>query len=379
MPGDSIREILDQAASASEAGTLDAGAPAPAPVASSGTPAAPAPVAGTPAASAPATPSGTPAAAPGAPVATAGAPAAPKPEGPGTKPELGEDGQPVKQNIAAVITQKAPGTWTPAAREHWNSVPQEVREEVLKREREVSRAMTQSSQARQFQQEFHQAIQPYMANIQAQGATPVQAIQTMFNIDHQLRSGPPASKAQLVAALCRDFGIDLELLDHALAGVQPPASKTSGIDPAEVQRLVQAQLAPFQQSMQQQNQNLMAEIAGEVDTELSTFASTHEFYNDVKEDMADIIELGQRRGMKVSLTDAYERATLLSVPVRAVMEQRKAANAGQQAHQVAQQAKAGAFGIKPSAETGTTNLPAGDSIRDALERSIAHHSGRVNG
>lgn len=365
---DDIRSLLDTNTSASEAGTLQVPSPGETASAPSSTTPASAPSA------APAAPTSTE----GTPVATTTAPATQKPEGQTPKTPAEGTTDPIKQNVAAVITQKAPGTWTPAAREHWNSMPQEVREEVLKREREVSRAMTQSTQARQFQQQFQTLVQPYMANLQAQGAQPLQAIQTFFNIDHQLRSGQPQTKAQLIAGLCKDFGIDLELLDFALAGQQPPANKQQAFDPNQLKTLVQQELAPIRQQFQTQNAQLLQEIEGEVDNELSTFASTHEFYNDVKEDMADIIEMGARRGVNISLTDAYERATLLSAPVRAVIEQRKTASTAQQAHVVAQQAKSGAFGIQNSAEATTTNLPAGDSIRDAIERSLAHHSGRMN-
>jgi hypothetical protein len=285
-----------------------------------------------------------------------------------------------------VAVKKAPGTWTPAAREHWNSIPEDVRNEVIKRESEVSRTMTQSATARKFQQDFNQLIQPHMAHIQAEnGGNVFGTIQQMFNVGTVFRTGSATNKAALVADICKQFGIDLQLLDASLdkvynggQGPNPNQQPQGGIDPRQIQQMVNQQLAPILQQQRASQQSLLSQIETEVDTELDGFAAAHEFYDDVKEDMADIIEMAARRGKNVSLTEAYERATLLSVPVRAVMEQRRAASASQQSHAVAQQAKAGAFGIQNSAETTTTNLPAGDSIRDSIERAIAHHSGRIN-
>lgn len=375
MPGDSIRELLDANITAAEAPAATVGAPS-APVVTA-TPAPPGPVV-TPEGTTPAP--GTPpvASTPAAPAP--GAPPAAAPEADPTKAAVDDK---TKHNLSTVIVHKAPGTWTPAAREHWNSLPEGVRDEVIKREREVSRAMTQSSSARKFVGEFNQIIAPHIAQIQAEGGNPLSTIQGMFNVGTMLRTGAPQSKAELLANLCKQFGVDLEMLDQSLDKVYNGAGGQSqrqpqGVDPAHLQRLVNQAVAPVLQPLVQNQRQLLQQIEQEVDGELSDFASKHEFYEDVKQDMADIVEMANRRGMNMTLTEAYERATLLSAPVRAVMEQRKAASASQQAHAVAQQAKAGAFGITPSANTGVTNLPAGDSIRDCLERSMTHHSGRVN-
>jgi hypothetical protein len=365
--GDSIRELLESNVTAAE--TASNAAP---------TPPAPGPAASAPAAPTPPAPvTGAPAPTPVDPAATPAAPTPPAPEGTAPKPEDDK----TKHNLGTAIAAKPPGTWTPAAREHWANLPDGVREEIIKRERETSRVMTQSASARKFVNDFQQVIHPHLAQIQAEGGNPLQTIQGMFNIGTTLRTGAPQTKAQMMANLCKQFGIDLNMLDEQLAviynGAAPGQAQPPAFNPDLIRHEVQRAIAPLVQSRQQEQQQMLQQIEAEVDSELADFASKNEFYEDVKSEMADLMEMAQRRGVKMSLTEAYERATLLSAPVRAVMEQRKTVSIGQQAHQVAQQAKAGAFGVKPSADTGVTNLPAGDSIRDCLERSFVHHSGRV--
>lgn len=376
MPGDSIRDTLETVVNAAEA-SANQGADTQTPIT-----AAPAPLTAAPPAS------GTPAvAAPGAPAAPAvGDPATGSPavvKKPEVDPTTGApvveknpDGTP-KQNVAAVITGKAPGTWTPAAREHWASMPQEVRDEVIKREKEVSRAMTQSTQARQFQKQFQEVIQPFMGFIQAEGSDPLKATQLMMQTAALFRTGSVGQKVNAVASIIKQYGVDLEELDKALAGEAPGPGTQQVSNEDAIQRAVDARLAPHLQRMNQSNQQMLAEIEAEVDSELSDFAEKHEFYEDLKDLMADIMEVSSRRGVNVPLTAAYESAILQSPSVRAVIEQRKTADAAKKAHQVAAQARAGAFSVSNSAETGTTNLPAGDSIRDAISRSIEHHSGRA--
>ena len=145
---------------------------------------------------------------------------------------------------------KAPGSWTPAAREEWANVPATVKQEVWKREREASRALTVSADARRLQQEFSQTIQPYLGFIVAENSTPLKAVDQMMRTAAVLRVGTAQQKVQLVAQTIKQFGVDLEQLDAFLAGQAPAA-----VDPATlVQQQVQQALAPILNERRQQTQ-----------------------------------------------------------------------------------------------------------------------------
>lgn len=268
---------------------------------------------------------------------------------------------------------KPPGTWTPEAREHWNTLPPQVREQVWKRDREASRALTISTQARKFQDEFQQTIQPYMGFIAAEQSTPIRAVQNLMQTAAVLRVGTPQQKVQVVAEVIKNFGIDLRALDELLADGQVRQADPQTL----VQQAVAQAVAPLQQAFQQQLRQTEAAVEAEVEHDLVAFASDpkHEFYNDVREVMADIMEVAQRRGVRMGLTEAYERATLMVEPVRRVIEQRKTTQSAQQAHQAAAAARNASVSIPSSTNTAKVVPQAGDDIRSSIEFALANHSG----
>lgn len=271
-------------------------------------------------------------------------------------------------------TAKPPGSWTPAAREEWANVPAAVKQEVWKREREASRAMTVSAEARKLQQEFAQTIQPYLGFIAAENSTPLKAVDQMMRTAAVLRVGTAQQKVQLVAQTIKQFGVDLEQLDAVLAGqAQAPT------DPATlVQREVQAALAPILNERRQQSQFAQQRQQQEVMSELEKFATDpkNEFYNDVAPLMADILEVASRNGQQMGLTEAYERATLLHEPVRRVIDARKQREAAQNASIAARRARGAATSVIPSTQAAVVPAQSGDSLRGDIEAAFAQTQGR---
>jgi hypothetical protein len=258
---------------------------------------------------------------------------------------------------------KAPHTWSPEAREHWGTIPEGVREQIMKRETEVTRALSYSTQARKFSQEFEQVVQPYMGFIAAEGSTPLQAFQYMMQTGALLRVGTPVQKAQAVAQIVKQYAIDLHTLDSLLAGQNVQDNPA-----ALVQQEVRRALEPITQQLTQRQTQQSSQIDQQVDHELQAFASDpkNEFFEDVRDLMGDLMSVAAQRGHSLSLTDAYQRATLMHEPVRRVLEQRQSQAAAQQSQQVAQAARNAAVSITPSAVSTTTHETPGDSIRDTI-------------
>lgn len=285
------------------------------------------------------------------------------------------------QQLGAQKYPNAPGTWKPEAREHWNNIPEQIREEIHRREKDATRALNDSTSARKFSQEFERTIQPYLGFIAAENSTPLQAVSNMMQTAAVLRVGTAQQKVDAIAHIIRAFGVDLEMLDGTLAGQGGKPDMQ-----LQLQQMIQQQLAPFQQFMQNQQQQYQLHdqnLESEVDSELQNFEQErnqdgslkYEFFNDVRQDMADIIELAQRRGVQMSLTEAYQRATLVSEPVRRVIEQRQQRQAAQQAQRVATNARRNAMSIPGSPETTATNPVPGDSIRSAIEFAMSNTQG----
>lgn len=271
---------------------------------------------------------------------------------------------------------KPPGTWTPAAREKWATIDPSVRQEIWKREREASRAMTMSDQSRRFASEFEKTIQPYLGFIAADRATPLQAVANLMQTAATLRTGTPQQKVELVAEVIKNFGVDLRALDSFLAGQSPEFNPQVALQ-SEIQRAI----APLLQQ-NQQFQNMLRERetveTQEIDSEISSFAADpkNEFFEDVRSIMADILEVATRNGQQMGLTDAYQRAIMLHDPVRRVIEGRKQADVTRMAADRANKARGAAVSITPSPEAQIVSTAPGDDIRSAIEFAIAKTEGR---
>ncbi len=113
-----------------------------------------------------------------------------------------------------------------------------------------------------------------------------------------------------------------------LAGEAPAANPQYDID----QRVQQA-LQPYQQfiqQQQQQQQRQQMEQQSRVASEITTFASTHEFYNDVAGDMADFLDIAAKNNRPMTLDEAYQRACALNPQISQILQARNAAPTPQQ-------------------------------------------------
>lgn len=217
-------------------------------------------------------------------------------------------------------------------------------------------------------------IEPYQAFIKAENSNPLQAIDNLMGTAARLRTGTAPELAQLVAGIVNQFGTGrfgngfIEMLDSALAG-QTPKQDPQQLAMEQVlnQRLapMQNMLTQFQQAqLQQQQQATQA-----AQTEVSSFLERAEFGNDVREDMADIIEAAQRRGQNLSLQDAYKKACLMNDNVRSVISQRAKARGAQQTTSAAQKARSAAVQVSGSAPMGALRQESTD-VRSAIEAAI---------
>jgi hypothetical protein len=265
----------------------------------------------------------------------------------------------------------APQSWRPGAREHWGALPPEVQQEVAKRERDMMVALERTADDRKTAQAFQQVYAPYEAMIRGEGSDPIRAIDTLFQTAYQLRTAQPAQKAQLVAGIIRDYNIDVGALDAVLSGQMPMAQ------PGMPQQMPQQapmgdprvdQLMAALQNMGQQNQQAKDAAAH---AEVTEFAKTHEFLNDVRDQMADLIEMSANRGVDLSMEEAYNQACRLHPDVSKVVEQRERAKAASEAQQRGKSARRAASSVSgapagaPPARSGPPTLR--EALSDAFD------------
>ena len=273
---------------------------------------------------------------------------------------------------------RAPQAWRPETREHWGQLPEPVRAEIQRREVEVQRTLQESSEARKAYDAVMRTIQPYEAFIKAENSNPLQAIDNLMSTAARLRTGTAPELAQLVAGIVNQFGTGrfgnqfIELLDGALAG------QTPRVDPqqAAIDQVLNQRLAPVQQMLTQFQQAQVAQqqmVTQKAQSEVGQFLQRAEFGEDVREEMADLLETAQRRGQELSLVDAYKKACMLNDRVRSVLQGRAKARGAQTQTAVAQKARQAAVSVTGAAPAGALRQDATD-VRSAIEAAISMNS-----
>lgn len=215
---------------------------------------------------------------------------------------------------------KAPADWSPTDRSNWSKIPQDMQRVILAREDKLSQAkeqIQQNSQASGFLSGLQRDYAPILA---AEGVNAPQAIQGLFDTVSRMRMGTQQQKAEAVADIIQNYGIDVAALDNVLVGKPVQESQAN-----EVQRLVQEQLAPVREMMSQQ-QNVRTQQAEQQKhqavSDVAQFSQNAEFLNDVRNDMADLIDMAQARGVEMPLQEAYDKACAINPEISGIMADR---------------------------------------------------------
>jgi len=227
-----------------------------------------------------------------------------------------------------VPVERPPQSWKAPQKAKWDKLDPDIRQEVLRRERETTKVLSESASARQLETQFHQVVQPFMGRLQSMNAHPLAAVQELLKADFLLATGPVNQKTQLMAKLISDYGVDIQALDAALSGKAAP-------DPVEskVEQLLQQRLAPFQQYMTQQEQLRAQQEAAEGQRMATTVESMamdttqYPYFEQVRDTMADVVEVLAKRGVSIDLKEAYNRAVAMDPTVSQELATQTAAEA----------------------------------------------------
>ena len=218
-------------------------------------------------------------------------------------PIIGEaTAQPGVIGQPAALSQ-APNTWTADAKAKFSTLEPWAQQEILKREQDISRGMSAHDQERTFGKSVKEVVSPYLPMIQAEGATPEQAIQSLLNTAYRLRTSSQAEKAQLISGLARQYGVDIGSFQQQDS---QPVDPTISALQQEVYRLSSAMTQQRQQDMsyqEQQAQQLVEQFA---------IDPTHSYFPQVRDQMGKLMNAGLAK----DLQDAYEQAILVNPEVR---------------------------------------------------------------
>jgi hypothetical protein len=221
----------------------------------------------------------------------------------------------------AAESEKPPVGLSLEAREAWKDVPASVKADIVKRENDYAAGIEKHRNATERVQGMDKALQPYQQYLQMNGGAG-QALQGLLQTGSSLQMGSPVQKAQVVANLIKQFGVDISQLDSMLVGEAPAPEQQQQ---NQFQQMLNQQLAPMQQQLQgyqQREQHQQQQEQGQVAQEVTAFGANNEFYNDVSGDMADLLDMAANRGRQMSMDEAYKLACANHPQISSIMSNR---------------------------------------------------------
>jgi hypothetical protein len=111
--------------------------------------------------------------------------------------------------------------------------------------------------------------------------------------------------------------VDIGTLDTVLSGSTVSQAQPQ-VQNQHFEDLLNQRLAPMQQFLNQQQEAVKSKAVNEV----RAFAEKAEFINDVRMDMADLIEFSANRGTPITMQQAYQKACALNPQVSQVLQER---------------------------------------------------------
>ena len=247
----------------------------------------------------------------------------------------------------------------------WATLPAEVQQDLVRRERETTTAIEERSVKLKGYEPWEAALAPVKDRLSTQGVTPDAYIRSLVAADQWLQRNP----AEAMQYLARQYGAPQVQVPQAGA----PNAPTPPVDiDQRVTALVNARLAAEQE----------AQASAKVQGDVETFSKdpAHPYFENVRPIMAGLLSSGQSPDLK----DAYEKACWADPTVRGLLmkDQAEAAAKAQRdaASQRTQQAKRAGGSVTGSPGPGGSAVTAaqtGSTIRDDVRAAYDEVMGRA--
>ena len=256
---------------------------------------------------------------------------------------------------------RAPAAWSAQAKADFAALPPHIRAEVLKRERDMDAGLAERARELKRYEPLEQAIAPHRQRLAMSGLSEDQYLRALIAADEALRGPDPL---QAIAAIARQYGVDLNRPQPATAPQQPGSPVQPPPQLASLVQEVAALKASFaQQTTARQSADRAASAA-----QLAAFGQDHLYFDNVRADMARLIDSGLATGLE----DAYARACWARDDIRPLMLREQQAREAEAARAKAAQARAAGGSITGAPRPGQTSAPTNpnatieDDVREAL-------------
>ncbi len=258
---------------------------------------------------------------------------------------------------------KAPQSWTPKMREKWGELPQDVRQEIVRREEAAVAGFRQLNEKFAPAQRVMEGLAPVFQETQQFGVDPVQHIGNVMQTERILRTADVKGKFAAIMQIADQYGVPLRDIINESVGekVFPSAAQQQA---ATIPPQVERELAEMRAWRQEQSTNSAKAV-------VDAFAAGKEFFQDVAPLMGTLMDSGAAK----DLQSAYDQACWMNPEVREVLIQRQT---GQQQKTNLQdrQARATAASL-PS--RGKVDVKVDNGDEDDLAATVANAIHELNG
>lgn len=269
-------------------------------------------------------------------------------------------------------TEKPPLDWGPGVREEWKKLPDSVKKHLHERDQHVNTMLQDGAQHRKMGENFLNLAAPYKAVMQAEGIdNPLQAVDGLFKTVGTLRMGSQAEKANTIARLVNVYGVDITALDNALVG----NTQANDIDPIEA--MINKRMGPVNDLLNQFNQsreNASHQEQARINQDIGQFSQTAEFFEDVRNDMADFMDVAAKNNVPLTLKQAYDRACAMNPEISSLMSRRNSDKTLLSNSKTMARKTNAASSIRSRSSGGMTNSGNDSSIRGALLNAFEEHA-----
>lgn len=266
-----------------------------------------------------------------------------------------------------------PASWSAAEKAHWDKLPREAQDAILRRESDVAKGFQQRAEEVKAFEPLRHAIAPHADRLTKTGRNPAEVIGQLLDVHAGLETSP----YEVFPIIARMYGIDL-------SRIVPNAGASNGqVDEAgnpvishlmqTTQQLQQRlrQMESFQTEQQRAQTAALEKRAADEFASFTAKASTdYPHFETVRQDMARLIQ----GGVVETLADAYQHAIWARSDIREriLEDQRKAdeAKRAEEQRKAVAAAKARAGSVRNNPTTAPTTQPEAGSLRAELLRAF---------
>lgn len=258
-----------------------------------------------------------------------------------------------EQPIDTPLHQGKFNGYTNEAKQLLSTLSPEIQKLIDDRESNYHKGQEKYKEAADYGNTFRKVIAPHQEYFDQIGTTADQIIPNLLSVERQLRTADIQTKAELFQKLAYEYGVNLAGV--AQLPFDPQMHQLQG-----ERNQLQNELQKIQALQQEQEEQ---QILSEIDE----FSQTpgHEYFEDVKQDMAALLDKGLANGLDDAYTMAVERLTGIYKkhnPAQDFIQQNNAAKA----------AKRTAVSVK-GAPTGTLNDATYNTTEDAVRAAFLRH------